>query len=62
MTQAEKVALRYNYIMKATANVQGDFTRTSGNWANQIRILKEQWSQLLSILGKGLIQVLKPVV
>lgn len=62
MTQAEKVALRYNYVLNATAQVQGDFVRTGGNWANQIRILKEQWSQLFGILGSGLIQVLNPVV
>lgn len=39
MSQAQRVALRYNYVMQATANAQGDFARTSGNWANQIRVL-----------------------
>ena len=34
MTEAEKVALRYNYVLQATANAQGDFARTSGSWAN----------------------------
>lgn len=62
MSQAEKVALRYHYVLKSTANAQGDFVRTSGSWANQVRILKEQFSQLLGILGKGLIQVLTPIV
>ena len=62
MSQAEKVALRYHYVLKATANAQGDFVRTSGSWANQVRVLKEQFSQLLGILGKGLIQVLTPIV
>ena len=62
MSQAEKVALRYNYVLNATKNAQGDFARTSGSWANQIRILKEQWSQFLGILGKGLIQILTPMV
>lgn len=62
MSQAEKVALRYQYVLKATANAQGDFTRTSGSWANQVRILKEQWSQLLGILGKGLIAILTPLI
>ena len=62
MSQAEKVALRYQYVLKATANAQGDFARTSGSWANQVRILKEQWSQLIGILGKGLIAALTPVV
>ena len=62
MSQAEKVGLRYLYVLKATANAQGDFTRTSGSWANQVRILKEQWSQLIGILGKGLIAALTPIV
>ena len=62
MSQAEKVALRYQYVLKATANAQGDFARTSSSWANQVRILKEQWSQLIGILGKGLIAALTPIV
>lgn len=62
MSQAEKVGLRYLYVLKATANAQGDFARTSGSWANQVRILKEQWSQLIGILGKGLIAALTPIV
>ena len=62
MSQAEKVALRYQYVLKATADAQGDFARTSSSWANQVRILKEQWSQLIGILGKGLIAALTPVV
>jgi hypothetical protein len=48
--------------MMASKNIQGDFARTSGNWANQVRVLKEQFSQLMSILGRGLIAVLNPVV
>ena len=62
MSQAEKVALRYQYVLKATANAQGDFVRTSSSWANQVRVLKEQWSQLIGILGKGLIAALTPIV
>lgn len=62
MTQAEKVQLRYNYVMEQTSLAAGDFERTSGNWANQVRILKEQFKELLGILGTGLITVLNPVV
>lgn len=62
MTQQEKVMLRYNYIMSATAQAQGDFARTSDSWANQTRVLSERWKELLIILGNGLIQVLAPVV
>lgn len=62
MSQAEKVALRYNYVLNATKNAQGDFARTSDSWANQIRLLKEQWAQFLGILGSGLIKILTPMV
>lgn len=62
MSQAEKVALRYNYVLNATKNAQGDFARTSGSWDNQIRLLKEQWTQFLGILGSGLIKILTPMV
>jgi len=62
MTQAEKIQLRYAYVMDQTNLAAGDFEKTSNSWANQTRILSERWKELLSILGKGLIQVLAPVV
>lgn len=62
MTEAEKVALRYNYVLQATANAQGDFARTSGSWANQIRLLKEQLNILKTALGQILIAVILPLV
>ncbi len=62
MSQAEKVALRYNYVMQATANAQGDFARTSNSWANQVRILKLNFQQLMGVLGQILKNVLLPVI
>lgn len=62
MSQAEKVSLRYEYVMDALADAQGDFARTSDSWANQTRVLSERWKELLSIIGGGLIRVLTPVV
>lgn len=62
MSEAEKVALRYNFVLNSTKNAQGDFARTSGSWANQVRLLKEQWSQLLGIMGQALVKVLTPMV
>lgn len=62
MSEAEKVALRYNFVLNATKNAQGDFERTSGGWANQVRLLSENFKSLMTILGKGLVQVLTPVV
>lgn len=62
MSQAEKVQLRYAFVMSQTALAQGDFAKTSGSWANQTRVLTERWKQFLGIMGKGLINVLTPVV
>ncbi|MGN0133791.1 MAG: hypothetical protein ACI4AO_03625, partial [Anaerotignum sp.] len=62
MSQAEQVQLRYMYVTEQLSLVQGDFARTSNSWANQTRILSENWKELLSILGSGLIEVLLPVI
>lgn len=62
MTQAEQATLRYNYLMNATADAQGDFARTSGSWANQTRVLSERFNQLKTSLGQGLIQALTPAL
>lgn len=62
MSQAEKVALRYQYVMQATADAQGDFARSASSWANQIRVLKGQWSSFLGVLGTAIKQVLAPLL
>ena len=62
MTQAEKVQLRYNYVMQQTALAQGDFAKTSDSYANQTRILKEQWNEFLGVLGTGLVKAITPVI
>lgn len=62
MTQQEKVMLRYNYVLQATENAQGDFLRTQDTWANQTRILTERWKQFLGLIGQNLINVFKPAI
>lgn len=62
MSQAEKVMLRYNYVMSQTALAQGDFARTSDGWANQTRILSEQWKEFSGIIGQVLVQTILPAV
>lgn len=62
MTQSEKVMLRYKYVAEQLSFIGSDFADTQNSWANQTRILSEQWKELLSILGSGLISVLTPVV
>ena len=62
MTQAEKVALRYQFVLDSLALANGDFARTQDSWANQTRILSMQWQEFMGILGQSIIAVLKPVV
>lgn len=62
MTEQEKTLLRYNYLLKATADAQNDFARTQDSWANQTRILSEEFNSLKGTLGQGLINVLNPLV
>lgn len=62
MTQAEQAMLRYNYLLDATADAQGDFARTSGGWANQTRILAMQFDSVKASIGQGLIMALTPAL
>lgn len=51
MTQSEQTMLRYNYLMEATADAQGDFARTSDSYANALRTLETNWNSLLTNVG-----------
>ena len=62
MSQAEKVALRYKFVMKTAANAQGDFARNSTTWANQIKILRTQLQELATMIGHVFVKVLRPVL
>jgi len=62
MTEQQKVALRYAYVMSALGLAQGDFAKTSGSWANQTRILSTQFDALKASIGQGLINVFTPVI
>lgn len=62
MTEQEKVALRYQFVMDQLSAASGDFARTQDSWANQSRILALQWESFMATLGTGLIGVLSPFV
>ncbi|PWV97435.1 phage-related protein [Paenibacillus cellulosilyticus] len=62
MSQAEQTLLRYNYLLNASKDAQGDFARTSNGWANQTRLLNEQWKIFQGTMGQGFINVLTPVI
>lgn len=62
MSEAEKVALRYQFVQDQLSLASGDFLRTSDSWANQVRVLKLQFESLQATIGQGLINVLTPVI
>ena len=62
MSEAEKVTLRYNFVLDQLSNATGDFARTQNSWANQVRILQLRWQSLLATMGKGLINVFTPLL
>lgn len=55
MSEAEKVQLRYNYVLSKTVNAQGDFERTGGGAANQMRIFQESLKQLGQEFGENIL-------
>lgn len=62
MTQAEKVQLRYNYVMAQTKNAQGDYARTSDGTANSIRTLTQSLSNLAIAFGELVLPIITPVI
>lgn len=62
MTQAQKTMLRYQYVMSQTQMVQGDFNRTAFTWANQTRILRQQFEMLGKTIGDVLINIFRPLI
>ena len=51
MSQGEQTMLRYQYIMSATADAQGDFARTSDEFANSRRKLQTNVEQIKTLVG-----------
>ena len=69
MTEQQKIFARYNVIMEATSEAQGDLARTMDSPTNKLRTLREEIQNTAIDLGvallpavSGLLQSLKPVV
>lgn len=62
MTEQQKVALRYQFVLEKLSSATGDFVRTQDSWANQTRLLKLQLESLKATIGKGLINVFNPLL
>ena len=55
MTQGEQTMLRYQYLMSATADAQGDFAKTSDGYANALRTAESAVEGIEAKLGQLLI-------
>ena len=62
MTQGEQTMLRYQYLMSATADAQGDFARTSDGYANGLRSLETNIETLKTKLGEVLLPTVNDVI
>lgn len=62
MSEQEKVALRYNFVLQQLSLAQGDFAKTSDSWANQVRIMQLRFESFKATMGQGLINVFLPVI
>ena len=60
MTEQEKTALRYQFVLDKLSLAQGDFARTSDSWANQTRVLSLRFNELKATLGQGFINLFTP--
>lgn len=54
LTESIKVQARYGLIMQETARAVGDYERTYGAFANQLRAFQGNWSNFMAALGKAL--------
>ena len=61
MSEQEKVALRYRFILDKLSEANGDYLRTSGNWANMVRTAKLEIQSLSGEVGSELMPAAKIV-
>ena len=62
MSQAEKVQLRYNYVMEMSKNAIGDYARTSDGTANSMRTFQASVDNLSASVGQNLLPVITPAI
>ena len=59
MTQGEQTMLRYQYLMQATSDAQGDFEKTSDGFANAQRRIESSITSIQSSVGKILLPAIE---
>lgn len=62
LSETEKVMIRYQYVLAATKNAQGDYSRTSDGTANSLRTLQESSKELAVAFGQELLPEVTPLI
>ena len=62
LSQQEKVQATYVAMFEQLSYVQGDVTRTSGAFGNQLKLLKARWEENTAAIGKSLMPIVKAFV
>lgn len=62
LNEAQKVMLRYEYVMAKTSNAHGDFARTGGGAANQMRIFNEGLKELGAQFGNVMLPLFTELI
>ena len=62
MSEAEKVTLRYQYVLSKTTNAQGDYARTSDGTANSLRTLQASVENLGAAFGQEIVPMITPMI
>lgn len=62
MEENEKVALRYAFVVDKLNAASGDFERTSGGWANQMRVLSLNFDTFKANVGRASINIFTPLL
>lgn len=62
MDQGEQTMLRYQYIMQATADAQGDFAKTADGFANSQRRIQTALDTISTVAGGFLLNTIEPLI
>ena len=62
MTEAEKIQLRYAFVVDRSKNAVGDFARTSDSTSNQMRTAKETFTEVSAELGENLLPIVSKLL
>ena len=58
LTQQQKILVRYHSLLRQTADSQGDAAETMYTFANQQRILSQNWGKLTAKIAEGFLPAL----